>query len=498
VKGSAGAEREGSHAETNAVRQTKIVCTLGPSSNSPELIGRLLDAGMDVARLNFSHGSHEDHAATIERLREQAAARGRFVPIVADLQGPKIRTGKLEGGGPVELVTGSRIRLVPVSASGGGLGTAERLSIDYPDLARDVHPHDRILLADGEIELHVEETTGAEVICAIVNGGLLGERKGVNLPGVALSLPSLAEHDKADLQFALAHKADYIALSFVREPRDLRLVKNLIEWATETTPVIAKIEKPQALDHLDEILAAADGVMVARGDLGVEMPLAQVPVEQKRIIARASALRKPVITATQMLESMISSPRPTRAEASDVANAVFDGSDALMLSGETAVGRYPVEAVRMMAEIIECAESSEIWQPGAPPQLAGPPLSISDAVAENAVSLSARLGVKLIAVYTESGHTARLVSKHRPRCSILGLSRHRIVCGQMALLWGVRQSHVHEIADLDHLVISTEAIALNQGLAARGDWICLVAGTPFLVPGKTDLIKLHRVGYPSH
>ncbi|HYM12491.1 MAG TPA: pyruvate kinase [Bryobacterales bacterium] len=481
-------------------RHTKIVCTLGPSSNSPELIERLLEAGMDVVRLNFSHGTHEDHAATIGRVREKAAEKHRFVPIVADLQGPKIRTGKLDGGGPVELVAGSRIRLVPEGGSDGATGTADRLGIDYRELARAVRPSDRILLADGEIELRVEELSGVDVVCTVVNGGPLGERKGVNLPGVALALPSLAEHDKADLQFALAHKADYIALSFVREPRDLRLAKNLIEWAGAGTPVIAKLEKPEALEHLDEILEVADGVMVARGDLGVEMPPAQVPIEQKRIIARAAALRKPVITATQMLESMITSPRPTRAEASDVANAVFDGSDAVMLSGETAVGRYPVEAVRMMAEIIERAENSEIWGAYAlaAAGAADKPVALSDAVAQTAVSLSAKLGVKLLVVYTESGYTARLVSKHRPACTILGLSRHGDVCLQMGLLWGVRPHHAREIADLDQLVLSAEAIAVGEGLAARGDWMCLVAGTPFSVPGKTDLIKLHRIGHPSH
>jgi pyruvate kinase len=269
----------------------------------------------------------------------------------------------------------------------------------------------------------------------------------------------------------------------------------LIAASGSRTPLIAKLEKPQALEHLDEILSAADAVMVARGDLGVELSPAQVPVEQKRIIARAAALRKPVITATQMLESMISSPRPTRAEASDVANAVFDGSDALMLSGETAVGSYPVEAVQMMAQIIERAEASEAWQRPSP--AGSGRAETSDAVAETAVSLSAKLGVKVLTVYTESGYTARLVSKHRPSCLVVGFSRHREVCAQMGLLWGVRAHWVSEISDLDALVLQAEALLLSERLAGPGDWICLVAGTPFSVRGKTDLIKLHRMGGPD-
>jgi len=474
------------------LRKTKIVCTLGPSSNTPEGIARLLEAGMDVARLNFSHGRHPELAAIIDEVRKAARAAGRFVPIVADLQGPKIRTGRLADGRPVELADGAAVRLIP----GEEAGHPDRISIDYPRLAEEIGPGDRVLLADGAIELAVSEVAGGEIVCRVVHGGLLGERKGVNLPGARLSIPSLTDKDKADLQFALAHKVDFVALSFVREPRDLRLVRNLIQWAGAATPLIAKIEKPQALDHLDEILAAADAVMVARGDLGVELSLARVPVEQKRIIARAADFRKPVITATQMLESMMSSPRPTRAEASDVANAVFDGSDALMLSGETAAGRFPVEAVTVMGQIIEQAEQSGAFH-ARPPAGTGQPVEISDAVAETAVALSGKLGVKVIAVYTESGYTARLISKHRPHCPVVGLSRHAEVCLQMGLLWGVRPRTVRELADLDHLMLAAESILLGENLARRGDLVCLVAGTPFAVPGKTDMMKLHRIGGPD-
>jgi pyruvate kinase len=475
------------------VRNTKIVCTLGPASNTREKIGALLEAGMDVVRLNFSHGRHEELAALIGLLRDVASAAGRLVPVIADLQGPKIRTGRLPEAKPVELVAGATVRLVP----GEGLGAPERILVDYPRLAKEVRAGERVLLADGSIELEVIELAGEDVVSRVVHGGRLGERKGVNLPGTTLSLPSLTEKDRADLQFALAHQVDFVALSFVREPRDLGLARDLIAWAGARTPLIAKLEKPQALEHLDEILLASDAVMVARGDLGVELSSAQVPVEQKRIIARAAALRRPVITATQMLESMMASPRPTRAEASDVANAVFDGSDALMLSGETAAGQFPVEAVQVMSRIIEHAEGSELFGRRPPAPAAEGAVEISDAVAETAVSLSAKLGVKVIAVYTESGYTARLVSKHRPACPIVGLSRHPEICRQMGLLWGVRALSVREMGDLDHLVVSAESLLRQQQLAAEGDLICLVAGTPFLIPGKTDLIKLHRIGRPE-
>ncbi len=473
------------------MRNTKIVCTLGPASNTPERVGDLLAAGMDVVRLNFSHGRHEELDALISTVRQVSTALGRPVPIIADLQGPKIRTGRLPDGRPLPLADGALVSLVPEGASADA--APDRIPVDYPRLAEEVRPGERVLLADGAIELQIAEVRGREILCRVVHGGLLGERKGVNLPGSTLSLPSVTEKDRDDLQFALARQVDFVALSFVREPKDLRLARNLIAWAGASTPLIAKLEKPQALEHLDEILEASDAVMVARGDLGVELSPAQVPVEQKRIIARAAALRKPVITATQMLESMLASPRPTRAEASDVANAVFDGSDALMLSGETAAGRFPVEAVAVMSQIIECAENSEPFRHRLPLP-ARPGAEISDAVAETAVALSAKLGVKLIVVYTESGYTARLVSKHRPSCPIVGFSRHPEVCLQMGLLWGVRPQSVREIGDLDHLVLSAESILLHRGLAARGDLICLVAGTPFLIPGKTDLIKLHRLG----
>ena len=472
------------------MRNTKIVCTLGPASDNLETVCALLDAGMNAVRLNFSHGKHEQHAESIQVIQKAAKKRNRMTPIIADLQGPKIRTGKLEGGQPVSLLTGASVRLTnqPV------LGNAATIPIDYPTLAADVNPGDRILINDGAIELRVTRIQGEDVACEVVSGGLLAERKGVNVPSATLKLPSITAKDKEDLSFALRHGVDYIALSFVRSADDVRKARALIEAEGFDTPIIAKLEKPQALDDLDNILEASDGVMVARGDLGVELSPWQVPIEQKRIIQQASKARKPVITATQMLESMIYNPSPTRAEASDVANAVFDGSDALMLSGETAVGKYPIESVKMMKRIIETAETGSGRHDRGGHPFQGSMTSISDAVTRSAANLAEHLNAKYIVVYTESGYTARLVSKHRPRCTILGLSRHKRVCQRMKLLWGVRAKMIKQVADIDELVKVVESMLVRLKWVQQGDLICVIAGTPFQVAGKTDLIKLHTIG----
>jgi pyruvate kinase len=472
------------------MRKTKIICTLGPASHDLEQIGGLLDAGMNAARLNFSHGKHDYHAETIRRVREAAAQRNRMIPIIADLQGPKIRTGQFEGGLPVHLEAGASVRLTnkPV------IGNSELVPLDYSTLAEDVKPGERVMLSDGALELRVLDISGQDVICEVVTGGLLGERKGVNVPSATLKLPSITEKDKEDLCFSLKQGVDYIALSFVRSAADVHRLRELIRSEDSDTQIIAKLEKPQALEALDSILEAADGVMVARGDLGVELSPWIVPVEQKRIIAHAARARKPVITATQMLESMISSPSPTRAEASDVANAVFDGSDALMLSGETAVGKYPVKCVEMMKRIIETAEATpeETHLPQITFQKRGP--GLSDAVAHSATQLAEDLNAKYIVVYTESGYTARLISKHRPHCSILALSRHTRVCQRMKLLRGVRAKQIEQVDDIDHLVAVVDAMFRKLKWLKEGDLICVIAGTPFQVAGKTDLIKLHRIG----
>ena len=458
------------------------------------MIGKLLDAGMNAVRINFSHGSHEEHARTIQRVREAGRDRDRMVPIVADLQGPKIRTGKLRGGNPVELKTGQALKLTSSSV----IGSSKRVSIDYPHLASDVKAGDRVLLADGKIELRVAKIEGGDVVCEVLNDGQLGERKGVNVPGAALKLPSITEKDKKDLAFALSQRVDYIAQSFVRRAEDIRLTKKLIKQHGADTHVIAKLEKPQALEHLDDILRSTDAVMVARGDLGVELSPWKVPMAQKRIISEASQLRIPVITATQMLESMISSPSPTRAEASDVANAVLDGSDALMLSGETAIGKYPLDSVKTMALIVEAAEEH---LPGTDLLRLRAPQSnedLSAEVARSAARLARELGARYIVVYTESGYTARLVSKYRPNCLILGLSRHLPVCQRMKLLWGVRAKPIEQVRDLDELVEVVQSMMTELKWVKDGDLICIVAGTPFEVQGKTDLIKLHRIGEETH
>lgn len=471
-------------------RKTKILCTLGPASSDEQTFRELVDAGLSAARLNFSHGSHEQHLSNIEMIRRVEAEFGRLIPIVADLQGPKIRTGKLIDSRPVELKSGGRLTLRRQTR----VGDAEAVSIDYPHLSSDVEQGSRILLADGAIELEVSHIEGEDVVCEVVNDGVLGERKGVNIPGAKLRLQAVTKKDKTDLEFAVAQGVDFVALSFVRESKDVELAKNLVEWAGGHAHVIAKIEKPQALENLDEILSTADGAMVARGDLGVELSPWQVPIAQKRIIEECARLRKPVITATQMLESMISSPRPTRAESSDVANAVFDGSDTLMLSGETAVGAYPVETVAMMAKIIESAEAYSEGPLLDLPALAHDKSDYSAQVALSASRLAHDLDAKFIVVYTESGYSARLISKHRPTCPILVLSAHEETCRKTTLLWGVRAHKIERQRLLSDLRNSIDELLTSSGWAAPGDLICIVAGTPFEVAGRTNMIQLHAIG----
>jgi len=468
-------------------RHSKIVCTIGPSSRTPRLIEKLLRAGMDVARLNFSHGSHEEHARSIAMLRGAAANLKKPLAILADLQGPKIRTGALAGCNPVALRAGQRFVITTAKI----LGDSTRVNTTFLPLPREVHRGDRILLSDGLIELHVEQVRGKEVICTVVNGGALGENKGINLPGVKLRVPALTPKDRADLKFALAHGADYIAVSFVRRAEDVLLAKMLIKRAGKETPVMAKLEKPEAIENLDAILRAADGVMVARGDLGVEMKPERVPVVQKTIIARAREFRRPVITATQMLESMTENPRPTRAEASDVANAVFDGSDAVMLSAETANGKYPVEAASMMARIIEEAEASIQEFPRPVPQ---EKLKVAETVAELVCHASRELHMKLIAVFTHSGFTARLVSRYRPLVPIVAFAPEAETRRRLALIWGVTAQNIPGGLKIDGLAAIAEKRLLEERLVRRGDVIGIVAGTPMGIRGTTNFMKFHVIG----
>jgi pyruvate kinase len=468
-------------------RRAKIVCTLGPSSSSPEMIDRLVRCGMDVARLNFSHGTPEEHARNFAAVRRASVHHEKSIAIMADLQGPKIRTGPLEHGRPVRLRFGQRFTITTRNI----LGTAEGVSTTFRALPESVHKGDRILLHDGEISLRVVSVRGRDVVCQVENGGELAEHQGINLPGVKLRIPSLTPKDRKDLAFALQMGANYIALSFVRTAADVRAGKAIIARAGKNTPVISKLEKPEAIDNLDEILSVTDGVMVARGDLGVEMSLEKVPVVQKQIIARSRDALVPVITATQMLDSMQKSPRPTRAEASDVANAVFDGSDALMLSGETAAGNYPLESVEMMDRIIRQAEASvtELLRPRRSGEL-----QISEAIAEAICHAAEELRMKAIAVFTESGSSARLVSKYRPRAPIIAFSPNQETRRRLSLLWGVLPRSIVRVHDIDQLAKAAEDRLKEERLVKHGDIVGIIAGTPLGTTGSTNLMRLVRIG----
>jgi len=469
------------------VRRAKIVCTLGPASHSPAVIDQLMRAGMDVARLNFSHGTQEEHARTVTLIRSTSGRQQKPVGILADLQGPKIRTGALEGGHAVTLRADSRFTITTQDMP----GNEEGVSISYKRLPAEVHKGDRILLADGLIELRVLSTARQRIVCRVVNGGDLNEHQGVNLPGVKLRIPALTEKDLMDLRFALQCGVNYIGVSFVRTADDVLAAKTAMDKAGRKVPVIAKLEKPEAIDNLDEILEVSEGVMVARGDLGVEMSPERVPVIQKMVIAHAREARVPVITATQMLESMTHNPRPTRAEASDVANAIFDGSDAVMLSAETATGRYPVESVKMMDRIVREAEASitEQLRPHRRPLL-----SLAETTAELICHASEELSMKVIAVFTESGSSARLISKHRPRPPIIAFSRSQETRRQVTLLWGVLPRKAAMLRDIDDMAEIAERRLLEEGLVRKGDLVGMVAGTPLGVGGTTNFMKFHIIG----
>jgi pyruvate kinase len=471
-------------------RRAKIICTLGPATAGAEGLGALLDAGMDGARLNFSHGSAAEHGRRLSLLRRLARQRGKTVAILQDLQGPKIRTGALEGGGPVELRGNSAVVLTTRALP----GNAQRVSTNFRALPREVRPGNRILLSDGLIELRVERVAARDVFCRVINGGELREHQGINLPGIPLRISALTQKDRADLQFGIRRRVDYIALSFVRRAEDVLELKRLLARAGRSIPVVAKLEKPEAIDRLEEILRVSDAVMVARGDLGVELPPEMVPVIQKRVIERANSLRVPVITATQMLESMTTHPRPTRAEASDVANAIFDGADALMLSAETATGQYPVEAVRMMARIIVASEASPRYgwysrrRRGEKEDLAVP-----DAICESVAHLTEELKVKAIAVFTQSGSSARLVSKFRPRVPVFAFSPLSDILTRAALYWGVRPVYMPRVDSTDSMVEGAAGRLRKLGVVKPGELIAVVAGTPIARHGTTNLLKLHRI-----
>jgi len=475
-------------------RRAKIVATLGPASNSETTFRELVRAGLDVARLNFSHGTHPQKLELIEMVRKVAREEGKNICILGDLQGPKIRTGRLVDRKPVQLVTGQRLTITTRDVA----GTAEVISTTFSTLAENLEAGARILLSDGLIELLVLAVKGEDVECEVINGGLLGENKGINLPGIAVKVPSLTEKDETDLEFGINNGVDAIAVSFVRTADDVKLVKQRIADLGADTWVIAKLEKPQAIEHLEEILGVADGVMVARGDLGVEMPPEQVPAIQKLVIRRAAEHRKPVITATQMLESMIENPRPTRAEASDVANAIYDGTDAVMLSAESAAGKYPVEAVKMMAKIVLETESQIHGtispHDGRPSNLR---LSVAETICESMAHAAEDLELKAIAVFTETGTTARQLSKYRPKPPIYALSSVNVVINRMALLWGVQPVKCAKAHTAEEMVDMAEELLETAGYVFPQDILGIVAGTR-TKSGSTNFLRLHVLGDRLH
>jgi len=467
------------------MRKVKIVCTLGPATAGVPRLVELIEAGMDVARLNFSHGDYEAHHVMYTDVRAAAKQVGRPITVFADLCGPKIRVGKMEGG-QVVLEKGKAI----VLCSGDMLGTAERIPHTYLPLARDVKPGDPILLDDGLLQLRVESVNGGDVYCRIVDGGLLKDKKGMNLPGSALSVPALTEKDKKDIVFGRELGVDWFALSFVRNPRDVEEAKAL----SGGIPIIAKIEKPEAVNNLEAILEVADAVMVARGDLGVEAGHEKVPLIQKRILREIKLRAKPVITATQMLDSMVKNPRPTRAEVSDVANAVLDGTDAVMLSAETSVGDYPIEAVKMLGTIIDEIERNENYLTAGQERPDVRERSFSSSIADAAAEIAEDLNLAAIAVYTESGHTANLLSAQRPLANIVAFSRHEKILNRLGLLWGVRPLHGEWVQGVAGVVEQTELQLLRHKLAEPGDNTVITFGMAQVnEPFQTNVLKLHKL-----
>jgi pyruvate kinase len=468
------------------MRRTKIVATIGPASGDPRVLERLVDAGADVLRLNFSHGTHDEHARVVEAAREIEARRGRPLALLQDLSGPKIRTGRVAGG-EIELRDGAR---VAITTDESAEGTPELISTNYEALPLDVSEGNRILLDDGNLELRVIGATHGRVECEVVDGGPLRSHKGMNVPGVRLSVPALTQKDRRDLAFGLGHGVDYVALSFVRQAADVEEAKSLIRSLDHDVPVIAKIEKPEAVENLAGILAVVDGVMVARGDLGVEIGTEEVPTVQKKIIAAANIAGRVVITATQMLESMIDNPRPTRAEASDVANAILDGTDAVMLSGESAVGRFPVQAVATMARIADYTEEHDASTPERAPH--GPGTAITRSLARVARSVADELGCKLILAFTESGTTARLVSGFRPRVPVVAVTGDDRVYHRLALWWGVVPVRAELAESSDELLAIGEERLRARGLVAAGDTILILSGHSH-VTAATNMLRVHEV-----
>ncbi|MCV7012258.1 pyruvate kinase [Mycolicibacterium madagascariense] len=470
-------------------RRGKIVCTLGPATSSDEQIKSLVEVGMDVARLNFSHGDHADHEIAYKRVRAASDTTGRAVGILADLQGPKIRLGRFADG-PTVWQAGEIVRITVDDVE----GTHDRVSTTYKELARDAAVGDRLLVDDGNIGLTVHEVDGNDVVCIVTEGGKVSNNKGLSLPGMNVSVPALSEKDIEDLKFALALGVDLVALSFVRSPADIELVHEVMDEMGRRVPVIAKLEKPEAVENLEAIVLAFDAIMVARGDLGVELPLEEVPLVQKRAIQMARENAKPVIVATQMLESMIENSRPTRAEASDVANAVLDGADAVMLSGETSVGKYPLEAVKTMARIVNAVEENST----AAPPLAHVPRTKRGVISYAARDIGERLDAKALVAFTQSGDTLKRLARLHTPLPLLAFTPLPEVRSQLALTWGTETFIVPHMETTDGMIRQVDESLLALGRYKRGDLVVIVAGAPPGTVGSTNLIHVHRIGEDDH
>ena len=472
---------------TPVKRRAKIVCTLGPATSSYEAIRGLVYAGMDVARLNFSHGVYAQHAESYRMVRRASDESGRGVGVLVDLQGPKIRLGTFEQG-PVVWATDETVTITTDDVA----GSHDRVSTTYKGLAADLSVGDRVLVDDGRVGLRVMDVDGPDVRLLVTEGGPVSNNKGVSLPGLAVSVPALSEKDEEDLRFALTLRADIIALSFVRTAADISRVHEIMDEVGVRLPVLAKLEKPQGVDNLEEIIDAFDGLMVARGDLGVEMPLEMVPLVQKRAVQVARERAKPVIVATQMLESMIGSSRPTRAEASDVANAVLDGADAVMLSGETSVGQYPVEAVATMSRIVTAAEED----PERVPRVTTEITTIAAGITRAAAAVGRQVGASALVAFTQSGSTARLLAKHRSPIPLLAFTPVPEVRSQLALTWGVETFLVPAVRHTDDMVRQVDSAMLEMGRMKPGEHVTIVAGSPPATSGTTNAMRVHKLGSP--
>lgn len=471
------------------MRRTKIVCTIGPASENLDILKKMISAGMNVARMNFSHGDHQDHGRRIALVRQAAKELGANIAIMLDTKGPEIRLGTFQEE-PIFLRAGERFTLTTDEIE----GDEHRVSVTYKDLPLDVEKGAKILIADGLIELEVLEVSNTEVHCQVINGGELKSRKGVNLPDVRVNLPALTDKDIADIIFGIEQQVDFIAASFIRKASDVLAIRDILEIHEADINIISKIESREAVDNIDGILRVSDGIMVARGDLGVEIPAEDVPMIQKTLIDKCNKVGKPVITATQMLESMTHNPRPTRAEASDVANAILDGTDAIMLSGESAAGNYPVEAVQTMNRIARRVEAAFPYENYIKKHNDAETKTVTDGISHAVCSISSELGASAILTATASGHTARMISKYRPKAPIVAVTPYPKVERKMALVWGVHPLINRDIHSTDEMIAETVEVALQAGYIKAGDLVVITAGVPVGVHGTTNLLKVHTVG----